>query len=356
MALTIPFSRQQRITNSLLLNASFIDNLGLMHGKMGITIYFFHLARETKNQIYEDYAGELIDEIYDEINIDTPCDFGNGLAGIGWGIEYLVQNRFIDADTDEVLEEFDKRIIHEITYHTPDEIGLFEGLAGYVVYFSKRVKEGMGKNKNTNANWDALLKAISLLEQNIIDKQREDKHEELWAELDRYDITWNFPMVLWILGELYESGICQKQAERIIQNIFKPLKIKNNSPRLQSNCLLLSLAVEKLKHSKFELFPHSFLDDLSQLLLRNLERESIYKELAPNSAFLQNGTGGIAWIYKQLFQLTNNVFFQEESLYWNTCSYGFSETDQGYAGFHVTKEDENRAFGLLNGMTGIYFM
>lgn len=84
MHTTIPFSRQQHITNTLLLNASFIDNLGLMHGKMGIAIYFFHLARETENQIYEDYAGELIDEIYEEISLTTPCDFENGLAGIGW--------------------------------------------------------------------------------------------------------------------------------------------------------------------------------------------------------------------------------------------------------------------------------
>jgi len=40
------------INNVLLLNASFIDNLGLMHGEMGIAIYFFHLALETQNKIY----------------------------------------------------------------------------------------------------------------------------------------------------------------------------------------------------------------------------------------------------------------------------------------------------------------
>lgn len=50
MCSSIPFYRQQRITNTLLLNASFIDNLVLMHSKMGIAIYFFYLARETKNQ------------------------------------------------------------------------------------------------------------------------------------------------------------------------------------------------------------------------------------------------------------------------------------------------------------------
>lgn len=348
MSLTIPFSRQQRITNTLLLNASFIDNLGLMHGKMGIAIYFFHLARETKSSIYEDYAGELIDEIYEEISIHTPCDFGNGLAGIGWGIEYLVQNGFIDADTDEVLEEFDKRIIHEITYHTPENIGVLKGLAGYVVYFSKRVKECVDKNNDTIANQDALLKAINLLEQYVINNQ-----DDLWTESDRFDITWNLPMVLWVLGELFESGICQKEAECIIQNILKHLVINNYCLQLQSNCLLLSLAIEKLKHSNFEQFSYTFLDNLSRKLQTNLEKESISKELAPNSAFLQYGTGGVAWIYKQLFQLTNNDFFQEQSHYWNNRSYGFAETDQGYAGFHVTNDNENMAFGLLNGLAGI---
>src|SRR5690554_1095395 len=106
------------ITNTLLLNSSFIDNLGLMHGKMGISICFFHLARQTGNKIYEDYAGELIDEIYDEISIHTPVDFKNGLAGIGWGIEYLAQNGFIEADTDIVLDEFDQQIFKELLYNT----------------------------------------------------------------------------------------------------------------------------------------------------------------------------------------------------------------------------------------------
>jgi hypothetical protein len=34
-------STDQHIINTLLLNASFIDNIGLMHGKMGISIFFF---------------------------------------------------------------------------------------------------------------------------------------------------------------------------------------------------------------------------------------------------------------------------------------------------------------------------
>ena len=103
-------SHLQRIANVLLLNASFIDNLGLLNGKMGIAIFFYHYARYTDNKVYSNYAGELIDEIYEEINKNTPIDFANGLTGIGWGIEYLVKNGFVEADTDVALSEMDAGI------------------------------------------------------------------------------------------------------------------------------------------------------------------------------------------------------------------------------------------------------
>ncbi len=51
----------QPLINPLLLNASFIDNIGLMHGKMGISAFPFHLARSMRNKVFEEYAGELID-------------------------------------------------------------------------------------------------------------------------------------------------------------------------------------------------------------------------------------------------------------------------------------------------------
>ena len=99
----ISISKEQRITNILLLNSEFIENLGLMHGKTGIALYFFELAKKAQDSTYQDFAERLVDKIYEEISISTPLDFENGLAGIGWGIEYLVQNGFIEGNTDEIF-------------------------------------------------------------------------------------------------------------------------------------------------------------------------------------------------------------------------------------------------------------
>jgi hypothetical protein len=46
-------SQWRSSVNTLLLNAGFIDNLGLMHGKIGISILFYHLARKYTTVIYD---------------------------------------------------------------------------------------------------------------------------------------------------------------------------------------------------------------------------------------------------------------------------------------------------------------
>lgn len=124
-----------QIARYLMLHASFTNNIGLLNGKTGITIFFYHYAKYTKKRIYDDFARELIDEIYKEIHVNTPLNFKDGLCGIAWGIGYLIQNGFIKADPDEVLEDLDKRIIEWNVRHITDcslETGL-TGIASYVI-------------------------------------------------------------------------------------------------------------------------------------------------------------------------------------------------------------------------------
>ncbi|MDR0602926.1 MAG: glycosyltransferase [Bacteroidales bacterium] len=125
----------QRIARYLMLHGSFIDNTGLLSGKTGIAIFFYHYSRYTGEKIYDDFAGELIDEIYSEIHVNTPCDFKDGLCGIGWGMEYLIRNNFVIADSDEAPEDLDKRIMERDVRRITDyslETGL-KGIACYVI-------------------------------------------------------------------------------------------------------------------------------------------------------------------------------------------------------------------------------
>lgn len=366
---------QQHITNTLLLNASFVDNLGLMHGKMGIAIYFFHLARETKNPIYEEYAGELIDEIYEEITTDTPTDFENGLAGIGWGIECLVQNGFIEADTDEILDDFDNRLFKKLIYDTPNEIGLLDGLVGLGAYFLKRIQNPQSNDENikTLTNKQLLIHLIDELERRFgnggIEKLLNDfvakgsNKQKVYGSNDHsfsndtetFDLTHDYPVLIWFLAELHELDIFNFKVEKLIDNLSEPLSDQVNWPQLNSNRLLLALSLTKLLPAIRNIETTDAIESISKTILTNISKEKIDEELPTANTTLRFGTSGIAWIYRQLYMLTGKEEYQYETQYWQDrhCENSISNSRLKVFEF----EDSTNAFGLLEGMAGtIHFL
>lgn len=106
----VKFTREERIINSLMVNAFSIENLGLVHGKMGVVLYFYILSRVKNNKVFADFAKDLLDNVVESLHDKLPLDFEEGIIGIGWAVEYLIQNGFVEANADEVLEEIDKNV------------------------------------------------------------------------------------------------------------------------------------------------------------------------------------------------------------------------------------------------------
>ena len=75
----------RRIANHLILHSIDIEDIGLFHGKMGVVLFFAHYARYTDSAIYDDFAGELLEEICENIPETLPINLETGLCGIGWG-------------------------------------------------------------------------------------------------------------------------------------------------------------------------------------------------------------------------------------------------------------------------------
>jgi len=206
-------NRLQRIANVLLLNASFIDNPGLLNGKMGIAIFFYHYSRYTKNKIYEDYAGELVDEVYEELNTSTPINFENGLTGIGWGIEYLVKNKFVQADTDEALAEIDNTV-YKHRLNNPILISSGDDLFGYGFYHVARI---LG-HKIDDDDLNTLIKKYHLI---FLANECERILEQ--KSYTRFSIgTLNIDTVnsfIWFLLEIQELAIFPVKVEKIFHSL-----------------------------------------------------------------------------------------------------------------------------------------
>lgn len=127
----------QQIVNHLIINSSFLTDLSLYHGKTGIVLFLYNYARYTKNPIYEEFAGELLDEIFNEIHDNVGLDFENGLSGIGWGVLYLIKNQFITGEPNEILEDIDMKMM-EVNLLKVRNNSLKRGIAGFSVYLSYR--------------------------------------------------------------------------------------------------------------------------------------------------------------------------------------------------------------------------
>lgn len=203
----------KRISNILLLNTSFTDNLGLLNGKMGIAIFFYHYFRYSGKNIFEDYAGELVDQIYSEISTNTSINLSDGLTGIGWGIEYLVKNGFVQADTDEALSEIDSAI-YRIRLNTPVLVNPDDIFFSYGHYYISRL---CGHNID-DEDINTLIKKYHLIF--MIDECERiilDKHH-LTNGLKALNID-QLKSITWFVREADRLGIFPIKTKKILDKI-----------------------------------------------------------------------------------------------------------------------------------------
>ena len=181
----------------LTINSSYLSDLSLFHGKMGIALFFFELARASQNVAYEDLACNLLDEIYDEIHYDLPINLENGLCGIGWGMEYLVQHGFMEGDTDEILADIDQKVM-EINPLRMKDFSLRRGLGSIAFYVLARLNANR-QSKTLPFDEDylnALQKAMARADFSYDEEIALDLSESLQQILNGQQINLQLPTFL----------------------------------------------------------------------------------------------------------------------------------------------------------------
>ena len=128
----------ERIANHLIINSSFLDDLGLFHGKMGIVIFFYHYSRYTNEPMYELLGENLIENIYENIHENMPVTMDKGLCGIAWGLCSLLEDDFLEGDADDVLSDIDNKIMERDPIRITD-LSFNTGLEGIWCYVQKRI-------------------------------------------------------------------------------------------------------------------------------------------------------------------------------------------------------------------------
>ncbi len=175
-----------------MVSTAYMKENGLFHGKMGIVLFFMHYSRYRNSTDFENFANMLLDEIFEDVVFDMPIDFEDGLSGIGWGIEYLLEHNFVGGNTFDILEDIDSKLSAYNFFNYPDR-SFRRGTEGVFCYLRKHLS---GKVLEKEKKKKEYLKVFSKY---LLALDNEDVFE-LKSFLADCDFDINLPISKWRLG------------------------------------------------------------------------------------------------------------------------------------------------------------
>ncbi|TWV15689.1 hypothetical protein FQ707_01505 [Bacteroidaceae bacterium HV4-6-C5C] len=127
------------ITSYILRKCNTVNSIGLYNGKAGLSLSLFVASEYMQDQKVEDIAYDLIKESL-VIN-QSDLSFEGGLAGVGYALLYLIENKYLDADFDEIFGEQYEKIIESFEKIEQNPIRLINSLKEiYFLFRAGRIK------------------------------------------------------------------------------------------------------------------------------------------------------------------------------------------------------------------------
>jgi lantibiotic modifying enzyme len=351
------------------------ENIGLMGGKIGVALFYFYYAKFLGEDQYADHGVELISDVFDVINKDfTYHTHAAGLAGIGWTVEHLAQNDFIDTDTNEILADLDpflhKTMIYDIQNQNYD---FLHGAVGNGVYFLSRITSEKSK--------DYLKELIDQMDRTS--HKDEDGARKWLSTLNIEDGTKGYNLslshgiasIVAFLGKVLETGIYHEKVSDLLNGAVQYLlKYKLDREKFPSNFPSWIRESEPLSGSRlawcygdlgistalWQAAQSAGNKDWEKIAVDVLLDSTARKDLKENTvldAGLCHGAVGIMHIYNRAYHYTGIDTFKELALYWAEQTLNLAGFEDGYAGYKAWRTEKYGGWtpeaGFLEGIAGI---
>lgn len=354
--------------------SKFINNPGLMGGQIGVAIFFFYYAKLMDKQEPYDYGMELLSSVFDRINKGFHFHtHASGLAGIGSSIELLVENDFLEADTNELLGELDDylndRMIQEIKNGHYD---FLHGAVGIGFYFLKRKLNVNSRKYLTDLVHE--LDKISITDEQGI-RWVSTISREKNTKVNNLSLSHGLASIIAFLGKLNNEDIAKEKVNELLNGSVKyllnqqlditkyssnlPSWVCETEPSVYSRLAwcygdlgignALWLAGNNANNEKWK-------EEAIEILLHTTTRRED-KNTGVVDAGLCHGTAGIAHIYNRMYNYTAINEFKNSSAYWLTQTLAMAKYKDTLSGYKVFRTAEYGGpyedFGFLEGIAGI---
>lgn len=350
-----------------------INNTGFMGGKTGLALFLFYYSRFTSDEKYSDYAEDLIIQVFEEINngFDYPT-YAGGLAGIGWILEHLSKESYIELDSDEVLSEIDHFLFKAMNFDIEQKkYDFLHGAIGYGLYFLMRDND-LGRKA---------VETLVIGLESISEKDNKGKLKWL-SEIDKDQALMGYNLglshgissIISFLGKAYNAGIHKEKSleqldgavKFLLSNsadINKSIAIFPNWVNGSSDDIYSRMAwcygdpgigaalYNAAKNSDKEIWKNKAIE----ILKHTTKRKDIEKN-GLKDAGICHGTVGLLQIYNRLYNESGEQIFKDSAEYWLEQTFQMARFDD-FAGFKVWRSESdggwNNDAGFLEGLAGI---
>lgn len=131
----------RKIADYLLLHSSYMHDIGLFHGKMGVAVTLYMYAEKYHDELISEYAWELFQQIYDGVHSNIPIGLEYGLSGIGYGTTLIYKHGLVGCDLNSILAEVDSKIM-EYDPRRMKDLSVRSGIGGLMLYIALRQSTG----------------------------------------------------------------------------------------------------------------------------------------------------------------------------------------------------------------------
>ena len=133
-----------KIINELLLQST-PQSSGFLGGSLGLLFYYFNASKTLNDNILYNEAQQLLHNVFSDVNNGAGnlhgSFFSNGAAGLGYTINYLQQNKFIQFNVDDEFVQLDNFLYDDaILQLQKGNTDYLHGAMGILHYFTTRVQ------------------------------------------------------------------------------------------------------------------------------------------------------------------------------------------------------------------------
>ena len=258
--------------------------IGLADGKMGLCIYYYYIGRIFNNTDYKQNAELLIDEVFEQIKMTKGLDIKNGLSGIGMGIDHLIDNEYVEGDSNDILTDVDNELFKQIcNLDKLKDDDLFPHLQ-LIYYFTVRLKKQKKNSENEQLFKEVIINTINYISDKIY---RNFTDEPVSFNIENPSIQ-----------SLFVLGQCHELHKDKIYKILKEISLYTLSkmPILHANRLYLLYTMDNL-NKKIEQKGWS---EHIKLLLQASDIEYIIESELSDEIYFSNGLPAIYFLLSNL--------------------------------------------------------